>query len=382
MGRLNNAVPPQARLDPVVAAEIEILVKETMQKHKVPGIAIGIVKDGLVEYSHAIGVADVETQQTVTPESVYVMMSVAKQFVAAATMQLVEKGKIDLNAPVIDHLPYFKLADPRYKAVTIRQMLSHTSGMPALDMPSIIGWWRGASIEEDDVSAERYVRNMGNVSLQFEPGEGFSYSDMAFDVLGQVITKVSGQSFEDYIHQHIFTPLGMEHSTFLMADVPPELLVQPHVLGEGGTAVKADVFPYTRWHAPSTDLFSNVPDMTRWMLANLNNGKLEHTRILGESSHEQVWTEHTSTGGMRDYFGSACSAYGYGWFIGALEGYQVMSHSGADLGFHANVLLVPDKSLGIVAMGNNFHSYNDPTNFYAIELTVEAMKILLMVHDS
>jgi CubicO group peptidase (beta-lactamase class C family) len=382
MGRLNNAVLPQAGLDPVVAAEIESLIEETRQKRRVPGIAIGIVKDGLVEYTSAIGVADVETQQAVTPESVYVMMSIAKQFVATAIMQLVEKGKIDLNASVIDHLPYFKLIDPRCKAVTIRQMLSHTSGMPGLDMPSIIGWWRGALIEEDDASAERNVRDMGNVSLQFEPGEGFSYSDMAFDVLGQVITEVSGQSFEDYVHQHIFTPLGMEHSTFLMADVPPELLVQPHVLGEGGSAVKADVFPYTRWHAPSTDLFSNVPDMTRWMLANLNNGKLEHICILGKSSHEQLWTEHTPTGGMRDYFGSACSAYGYGWFIGELEGYKVISHPGADLGFHANVLLVPDRSLGIVAMGNSFHSFNDPTNFYTIELTTEAMKILLVAHDS
>jgi CubicO group peptidase (beta-lactamase class C family) len=118
-------------------------------------------------------------------------------------MQLVEQGKISLDTPLTAYLPYFHLADPRHTQITIGQMLSHISGMPdiidyTLDKP-----------EFDDGALERYVRSLGKESLEFDPGEKFVYSNMAYDILGQVIAEVSGQLFEDYMEEHILQPLEM-----------------------------------------------------------------------------------------------------------------------------------------------------------------------------
>ena len=130
-------------------------------------------------------------------------------------MQLVEQGKIDLDDPVVDYLPYFELADDRYGTITIRELLTHTSGLPDVED---FGYDNPAY----DVEAlDRYVRSLTDTSLIAAPGEGFSYSDMGFDILGDVVATVSGQPFEEYVQENIFDPLGMENTTFLPDETYP-----------------------------------------------------------------------------------------------------------------------------------------------------------------
>lgn len=201
------------------------MVNQVMKSYELPGLVIGIVKDNELVYSKGFGVKNLMTRDPVTAKSLFHMASVSKPFSATAIMQFVEQGKVKLGDPVVKYLPYFKINDERHKEITISQMLSHISGMPYVfdyewDKP-----------EYDDGAAERYVRSLADKELIAAPGETFAYSNMAFEVLGDLIAKVSGMSFEDYVKTNILDPLDMKESTFLKKQVSPELATIPHVMG-------------------------------------------------------------------------------------------------------------------------------------------------------
>src|SRR5262249_51293321 len=161
-------------------------------------------------------------------------------FVATSVMQLVERGKVNLDELVTKYLPYFQLKDPRYTAITVRQMLTHTSGMPDVDD---YGWNKP---EYDDGSLERYVRSLGNKKLRCEPGSKFAYSNMAYEVLGDLIAKVSGKTFEDYVAENILRPVGMHSSTLLLKKAEPARLATGHTRGEDKAIKPVAHYPYNR----------------------------------------------------------------------------------------------------------------------------------------
>jgi CubicO group peptidase (beta-lactamase class C family) len=250
-------------------------------------------------------------------------------------MQLVEKGKVNLDDPVIKYLPYFKLKDKRYKTITIGQMVTHTSAMPD------VRDYEWDNPVYDDGALERYVRRLGNEQLIAVPGEKYQYSNMAFEVLGDLIAKVSKMSFEDYIHNNILAPLKMKHSTLLKQKAEPKLMSTPHVK-EGDKIVVSRIYPYNRMHAPSSTLISNAVDMCRWALANLNRGELDGNRILKESTYDVMWRPATEVS----------TGIGISWKLGKRGRDRIVSHAGRDTGYRSFIMLVPEKSLGIVAATN------------------------------
>ena len=196
-----------------IEEKIDPLIQDVMKSYDLPGLAIAIVKDNKIVYAKAFGVKNLKTKEPITTKSLFHMASVSKPFSATAIMQLVEQGKVKLDEPVVKYLPYFKINDDRYKAITISQMLSHISGMPDVrdyewDKPVY-----------DDGAAERYVRSLTDKELIDAPGETLSYSNMAFEVLGDLIAKVSGMSFEDYVEKNILDPLDMKESTVIGIDI-------------------------------------------------------------------------------------------------------------------------------------------------------------------
>jgi CubicO group peptidase (beta-lactamase class C family) len=146
--------------------------------------------------------------------------------------------------------------EERYRAITVQQMLSHVSGMPDEEMY----YWDQS--EYDEGVLERYVRSLGYASLLFAPGESFAYSNIAYEVLGDLIAKLSGQSFEAYMRMHLLHPLGMSTSTFFKHEVPPELAMTPHV--SVPQIMLSPVYPYHRAHAPSSTLHSSALEMCHW----------------------------------------------------------------------------------------------------------------------
>ena len=180
---------------------LEPFIQKTMQEAKVPGLAVGIVEAGRPVYVRGFGVMDArDPARPVTAETLFHMASVTKPFVATSVMQLAEQGRVELDAPMTRYLPYFQLKDSRYRAITVRLMLTHTSGMP--DVEDYL-WDKP---EFDDGALERYVRSLQDKSLRWEPGRKFAYSNMAYEVLGDLVAKVSGMSFEDYVTKNILKP--------------------------------------------------------------------------------------------------------------------------------------------------------------------------------
>jgi CubicO group peptidase (beta-lactamase class C family) len=318
------------------------IVEEFMPVYSTPGLAVGVVHDGRIVFAKGYGVRSVLTNEALTTRSVFHMASNAKPFVATAVYQLVEQGKVDLDASVATYLPYFSLADSRAASITIRQLLSHSSGLSDVDD------YEWEKPQHDDGALERYVRSLNDHTLLYAPGDNSRYSNIAFNVLGDVIAKVSGRTFERYIEEYIFSPLGMDDSTFFKNEVPVSLEITSHVEGLG-TVEASEIYPYNRVHAPSSTLNSNVLDMCRWMLANLNRGELGGVRILDDSSYDSIWTRQTPEGAPMNV--------GLSWFLGSASNAFMVSHTGSDLGFRSILRLLPDLRSGVVVMANSSTSY-------------------------
>ena len=246
--------------------QLEPVIKQVMQQARMPGFAIAVVEDQRIVYSAAFGLKNLISKEAMSESSLFHMASITKPFVATSIVQLWERGKIDLDAPVVKYLPYFRLADERYKQITVRQMLNHTSGMPDVQD------YEWDKPQYDHGALERFVRSLTDRKLIADPGAKMQYSNMAFEVLGDVIAKVSGVSFEDYVQRNILEPLGMKSSTLLVKQAAPTLLTSPHVQSAAYEVEVSKVFPYNRMHSPSSTLYSSVLDISRWAIANMKIG--------------------------------------------------------------------------------------------------------------
>jgi len=321
-----------------LARTLEPALEELVARHRLPGLAIGVVKDGEVIYARGFGELSRGSGKPITTRSIFHMASVSKPFTATAAMQLVEAGKLDLDAPLVKYLPYFRLADEESITITVRQALTHTSGFPDVrdyewDKP-----------QHDEGAAERFVRSLTNEKLLYAPGTGSQYSNMAFDTMGDVIAKASGMSFDDYVRVHILEPAGMKSSSFIHAETPEEHRTQGHSMSFSGRIDQAPcpVYPYNRRHGPSSTLNSNVEDMCRWMMINLARGELDGQRILAAESYALMWSNDDDTEGI-----------GLSWFLGDFQGRLLVNHSGGDTGFNSFVGLLPAENLGVVVMINS-----------------------------
>ena len=164
------------------------------------------------------------------------------------------------------------------------------------------------------------------------------------------------------MQENIFAPLGMENSTFLLDEVDPALLASPHVMVAGEAQV-ANAFPYSRQFAASNNLFSNVEDMAKLAQSSLNRGEVEETPLLPSNAYDLMWTPSHKTP-----YGTPWSHWGAGWFMTEIAGHPVMWMGGADRGFEANAMLVPDENLAVIAMGNGPNSGNYYTPWITIDL--------------
>jgi CubicO group peptidase (beta-lactamase class C family) len=317
--------------------QFEPILDQAVKDHEIPGFVMGVVADGKIVYKTARGVRRLGGTEPLTERSLFHMASVTKPFVGTAVMQLVEAGKVDLDQPVQRYVPYFRLRDPRAASITVRQMLSHTSGMPDVDDYE----WEKAVADEG--ALERYVRSLTDRELIAAPGERYQYSNMAYEVLGHLIAKLSGETFEGYVKAHILAPLGMKDSTVFRPEADPKLTTSPHVLGDRLTVVVSPVYPYNRMHAPSSTLHSNIVDMSRWALANLRRGELDGKRILKATTYDVMWKPT----------GDPKRPVAISWFLGERGGHRTIAHGGGDTGYRSHLLLLPDDGMAVVMMLNS-----------------------------
>lgn len=322
--------------DSEVVKGINAYLQGIVEQHQIPGLTVSATRNDTLVYTGAFGFRNIETREVMKRNYIFHWASVSKTFVGTAVMQLVEKGKIDLDERLITYVPYFKQADENYKKITIRQMLNHTSGIGDVDD------YEWDNPQNDEAAPERYVRSLEHDKMLFEPGKDWAYSNTAFNVLGVVIAEVSGMPFETYIRQHILDPLEMKHSSFSYPEIPDSLRVKGHL--SGTEPVLSQVYPYNRIHAPSSTINSNVMEMAHYAMTHLNRGKYKSTQILSDSSYDLLWTNSVK---MADK-----PKVGISWFLDEYKGLKTVGHGGGDTGFRSLLLLVPEKNISVMIACN------------------------------
>ena len=327
-----------------VEQELWPLVEALLATHEIAGLAVAVVREEEV-VSRGFGVRSLDSGAPVTPETMFHLASVSKPFVATAIVSLasVDEPVLDLDAPITDWVPEFSLADGRAGEVTARGLLSHTSGLP--DVPEF--GWNDPQLGDDALS--EFARSLSGRRLQADPGTAYSYSNSGYELLGLVLSRVMGTTFEEAVRRQVLAPLGMRNSTFLRADVPTELAASPHV--GMPLAVPGASYPYTRRHAPSSTLHSNVTELCRWMVAHCEPvggaaddqwARLDAALVARMSQpvipvDEPPWEEAASLG----------------WAVGSHGGHRTLTHSGADPGFQCRVAIVPERRTGVVVLADS-----------------------------
>ena len=312
------------------------LIERLVQAHDLAGLAVAVVQDGEVVLARGFGTRDVRTGSPVTTDTLFHLASVSKPFVAAAVVALATAGPeqsepvLDLDSPVVRWIPELRLADGRQSEVTLRHLLTHTSGLP-----DVVDYgWHDPQLG-DDALAE-FVRGLSGASLTTTPGAQFAYCNAGYEVLGHVVATVTGRTFETAMKDLVLDPAGMVHSTFLRADVPSELASSPHV--GAPLVVPTGAYPYTRRHAPSSTLHSSVAELSRWMLGTLAD--------IGVP--ERMWQRQAEVGDP-----PWSEAMALGWFLGTYRGHRMVGHSGGDPGFESRIALLPDRGIGVVVLSNS-----------------------------
>jgi len=353
----SSKIPAQSSRD-FLSEHMDSFINEYLDWFNIPGLSIAIISDNEVVFSKGYGVSNVNTGEKVSPLTLYSTASVTKLFVGTAVMQMAEQNLVDLEDPVIKYLPYFKLKDERYKNITILQMLSHTSGLPDVETEEFYSSWNNP--EYDKEALERYVRSIHDKSLIASPGESYSYSNMAYDILGELISKISEMPFEQYIKKHVLDPLEMKKSTVLLKNVDKNLLALPHLMNKNFEYKVSDMIPYSRRHPACGTLFSNVIEMSNWAIANMNRGLFKGKRILQDSSYDTMWRPAV----LED------NPVGISWLIEDFGQNKLFSHGGGDPGYRTEFYIIPEKSVGVIVMANCWEDQINP-------IAVKALNILL-----
>ncbi len=319
----------QRARDPGLGARVDRLVEGYRIGRHVPGIAIAVVRSGTVIKAKGYGFANLELKAPVTPETVFGLGSISKQFTATAIMQLVEDGKVRLDDPVtryLDSLP------PHWGRITVRQLLTHTSGIPEEHwLPNFVEFDRFEHHHLD------VLRTIFADSLQSEPGAVWAYRNSGYRLLGMIVEKASGESYWAFMERRIFAPLRMTATR----SSDPKSLIPHRARGYGkerGRVVNRDAVTESAAFSEGA-LMSSVLDLARW------DSSLYRPRVLSQASLDQMWTPVTLTNGQS-------YPYGFGWMVAPTNGLRTVGHGGSLPGFLTNFSRFVAKGLTVVVLGN------------------------------
>jgi CubicO group peptidase (beta-lactamase class C family) len=265
---------------PGYAGRLETYLQAQMKTYQIPGLAVAIVRDGKLQYINGLGKANSHGDR-VTADTPFLLASVSKSITAVGIMQLVEAGKLRLDAPVTEYLPWFKMGGSG-GAITVANLLYQTSGLPEIE-------GQNAHLRRDAPDAlEAGVRDLARVSLHFKPGSNWEYSNLNYDILGLIIQQVSGQRYEDYITAHIFTPLEMQHSFTSMAAARAGGAASGYYPFFGIPVNYDRWMLYSRASLPAFGLWSSAADMSHYLIAQLNGGLYGAGRLLSSAGIQQT----------------------------------------------------------------------------------------------
>ena len=334
---------------PAPLAGLDSWIEQGRLDWQLPGLAVAVVHLDEVIYARGFGTLGLASELPVDEHTLFGVASTTKAMTATALGLLVDEGKLSWDDRVVDHLPYFQLADDWVtQEVRIRDLLIHRVGL---------GRITGNRIQfMPTASREQVIRQMRYHDFEQPFRSGFVYHNVMYSVAGEVVAAVSGQSWDDFVRERLFQPLGMTRSNTSITQFAPDdaNIALPHQYIEGAVVeIARRNFDNV---GPSASVNSSVYEMAQWLRLNLGEaGVYQGQRLVSDDVMAEIFSPQMAV--SRTSRTEPVRAYGLGWYLEDYRGYQTASHGGATDGFNTLVTLVPELELGIVVIGNTFENF-------------------------
>lgn len=309
------------------------------------GAAVAVAQNGEIVHANGYGLANIEWNIPITTDTVFRLASITKQFTAVAIMMLAEQGKLSVDDEITKFFPDYPTSG---HTITVHHLLTHTSGIfsytSAPDFPVKMA---------QDVTPQQLYDEFSRIPFDFKPGDKYLYNNSAYILLGMIIEKCSGQSYADFVEQHIFAPLGMKQSYYLdnVRIIPKRASGYAPAVPDGDSVINAPYLSMTQPHAAGA-LGSTVLDLVLWNKA-LDENKLISAETLAKMHTSAKLNDGSETG------------YGYGWGIHEYQGHRVVHHAGGINGFNTFGARFSDDGLTIIVLANRA-----PFDVYKVTATI------------
>jgi CubicO group peptidase (beta-lactamase class C family) len=332
---------------------LEQSVSTEIAKYNIPGASIAIIRGEKIVYSKAFGTANIETGEPTRPEMLFRLGSTTKMFTAAAVTGLAVEGKIDLNEPIGS---YLKFLPQKVSAVTTNQLLSHTAGI--CDRSPMYG-------SHDDAGLGIGIRGWTDDWMVTSPGTTFSYSSPGYWLAGYLLETVTSKPYADAMEKRLFKPLGMTHTTLRPTMAMTWPLAQGHEIIDGKVKIARPAADNSAtW--PAGSIFSNTHDLAQFVIAFMNEGRLEGKQVLDPNVITLMSTSHVIIPGEAE----SGYAYCYGLSTRIYRGYKILEHSGARIGYGSDIRVIPEEHVAVIVLTNRTDGSLPETIEKAIELFV------------
>jgi CubicO group peptidase (beta-lactamase class C family) len=331
---------------PVDIRAVDTLVLRLMATDNVPGAALVLIKEGRVVLEKNYGFRDLTTHGPVTAHTLFNIGSISKSFTALAIAQLVDQHKLDLDTPIVGYVPDLRLSESRMtRTVTLRQLLSHTSGLPPDEQ------WP----DRVPPSREGIIREFATMPITAPPGTRFQYCSRCVVLAAYVLERVSGQNWETYTRAQIFTPLGMTTASFGPSGLERTTdRARPYhhdsVIGQ--VHVPWERLAYLDSLGPAGGIDASIADMTRYALFQLGDGMISGRRVLSAEMMAELHRPEIAVGSGWTSAPIQDLHSALGWFTAQYRGVRLVYHNGVNPGFRASIVLVPSAKAGVVILTN------------------------------
>jgi CubicO group peptidase (beta-lactamase class C family) len=320
---------------------LDSFISKQVQDYKIPGLAIGIIKNGKVMFKKGYGITSTTDSVPVTTATVFPIMSCTKAFTAAAIGLLVDQGKVGWGDKVVHYLPDFKLSDTSItNELTIADILSHRSGLESYEGDLL---WYGTSYSRQEI-----VKRIKYSAVRNRFRKDHGYQNVMYLVAGLVIEKVTGQSWDDFIEAKFFSPLSMKKSsTSIKEMVKAKSHAKPHLTSQPLALMNLDNI------APAGAINSTIDDLLNWLLLWIDKGMYKGKKLFSELTYDTITTEKIKVSSSSD------ESYGFGWNIGYANGKKVLAHGGGLPGFKSYAIIMPENKTGVVILTNKLTYLNE-----------------------